>query len=498
MYGRFVGLDIGSDTVKITLVKRGLTDTDLSQIIHIKTPGSLEETLLEIKNIFTEKYLPKNDVAVSLPGNPISVRVLSFPFSDPKKIDQTYEFELENVSPFDLSDKVHGYYLVKRPEGSETIVCMSQKEDIRHLVDLCQSGGIDPKVITFAPLAFGALDSFLFGERPLVLIDIGASRMGFSLFDRGGIKRVRSSSKAGQFISEAISKNLGVSHDVAESRKREGFTGGRNRVLEEAMIPIVDEIRRTIQFFEIELGEEIKTIILSGGTSLMPGISDYLEEKLKKGVERFFIPDLGENNSVIFAQSFALATYGSALGRGKLNLRKGEFKYAGKDSELRRVFMVPALLLSLFILFSIYRTGARYFELRSEVEKLEAQTHAAVSEAFPNVKVIPRPMEFMEGEVKKVRDKLKLVEEIRGGPTPLDVLRDISASIPPNVKLTVSEVNFVDNKTVKMRGTSDSYDEVAKVEKALSGTGAFKQVIRESTETGVNNTVKFQMALVLK
>jgi hypothetical protein len=160
--------------------------------------------------------------------------------------------------------------------------------------------------------------------------------------------------------------------------------------------------------------------------------------------------------------------------------------------------MVPALLLSLFILFSIYRTGARYFELRSEVEKLEAQTHAAVSETFPNVKVIPRPMEFMEGEVKKVRDKLKLVEEIRGGPTPLDVLRDISASIPPNVKLTVSEVNFVDNKTVKMRGTSDSYDEVAKVEKALSGTGAFKQVIRESTETGVNNTVKFQMALVLK
>ncbi len=497
MYGRFVGLDIGADTIKITLVKRGLIDTDLSQIIQLKTPES-PQALSELKNIFVDKLLPKSEVAVSLPGNPISVRVLGFPFSDPKKIDQTYQYELENVSPFDLANKVHGYHLVKRSDGSEAIVCMSQKEDMKQLVDLCQLIGIDPKVITFAPIAYSALDRFLLEERPLVLIDIGASRTGFSLFDRGGIRRVRSSSKAGRFISETMSRILGSSHDVTESRKREGFKGSNNQALEEAITPVIDEIKRTVQFFEIELGEEIKTIILSGGASLLPGLSDYIEEKLKKRVKRFFIQDLGENNSVIFGESFALALYGSTLGKGKLNLRKGEFKYTGRDSELSKVFMIPALLLSLFILFSMYRAGARYFELRSEVKRMEAQTHAAAKEAFPGVKVIPKPMEFMESEVKKVRGRLKLVEEIRGGPTPLDVLRDISSNVPSNVKLTIDEVNFVDDKTVRMRGRSDSYDEVAKVEKALSEAGAFKHVVRESTETSVNNTVKFQMTLVLK
>jgi general secretion pathway protein L len=497
MYGRFVGLDIGADTIKITLVKRGLIDIDLSEIIQLRSPDSPQD-LSELKNIFTEKLLPKSDVAVSLPDNPISVRVLTFPFSDPKKIDQTYEFELENVSPFDLADKVHGYYLVKRSEGSEAIVCMSQKEDIKQLVDLCQSAGIDPKVITFAPIAIGALDGFLLEERPLVLIDIGASRMGFSLFDGTGMKRVRSSSKAGRLISEMMSRSLGISLDAAETRKREGFTGAKNQALEEAVAPVLDEIKRTIQFFEIEMEEEIRTIVLSGGTSLMPGITDYLEEKLKKRVKRFFIPDLGENNSSIFAESFALAIYGSSLSRGKLNLRKGEFKYTGRDSELRRVFMIPALLLSLFILFSIYRVGARYFELRSEVKNMETRIRAAVKETFPNVKLIPKPMEFMESEVKKARDRLKLVEEIRGGPTPLEVLRDISASIPLNVKLTIDEVNFVEDKTVRMRGRSDSYDEVAKVEKALSNAQAFKRVVRESTDKAINNTVKFQMTLVLK
>ncbi len=499
MYGRFVGLDVGSDTIKITLVKRGLRDTSLLQRIQLKSPDSPEKVSELLKGVFAEKFLPRSDVATSIPNNPVSIRVLSFPFSDSNKIDQIYEFELENVSPFDPAEKVHGYHLVKRGEGSEALVCMAEKEEIRGMISVYQSGEIDPKVITLAPLAFSALNGFLPEERPVVLINIGDSRMGFSLFDKGGIRRIRYSSRAGRHITETISKILGIPHDVAESKKREGFGRGKNQVVEEAMTPILDEIKRTVQFFEIELGEEeVKTIVLSGGTALMPGISDYFGERLKTSVKKLYIPDLGEIHSLIFAESFALAMYGSALGRGSLNLRKREFKYTGKDDELRKVFTMPALLLALFILFSIYGAGARYFELRGEVEKMEAQTRKAVMQMFPNVKVIPRPLEFMENETKKVRERLKLIEEIKGGPAPLDVLRDICASVPPGVKLTVDEFNFVDDKTVRMRGRSDSYDEVARIEKALSGTGVFKQVLRDSTDTAVNNTVKFQMTLVLK
>jgi type IV pilus assembly protein PilM len=498
MYGRFLGLDVGSDTIKITLVKRGLRDTSLLQRIQLKSPDSPEKVSELLKGVFAEKFLPRRDVATSIPNNPVSIRVLSFPFSDSNKIDQIYEFELENVSPFDPAEKVHGYHLVKCGDGSEALVCMAEKEDIRSLISTYQSGEIDPKIITLSPLAFSALNGFLPEERSLVLINIGDSRMSFSLFDKGGIRRIRYSSRAGRHITETISGTLGISHDAAESKKREGFGRGKNPVLEEAMTPILDEIKRTVQFFEIEIGEEVKTIVLSGGTALMPGISDYFKERLKKSVKKLYIADLGEVHSLVFAESFALAMYGSALGRGSLNLRKGEFKYAGKDDELRKVFMMPALLLALFILFSIYGAGARYFELRGEVEKMQAQAQKAVMQMFPNLKVVPRPVEFMDNETKKVRERLKLIEEIKGGLTPLDVLKDISASVPPSVKLTVDEFNFVDDKTVRMRGRSDSYDEVARIEKALSGTGAFKQVVRDSTDTAVNNTVKFQMTLVLK
>ena len=498
MFGRFVGLDIGFDTIKICLISRGLRDTKLIQKIRLKTPSTREQLSEDIGNLFTSNLLPQGDIASSLPNGPVSIRVLNFPFSDPSKIDQVYEFELENISPFDLSDKIHGYHIIKRGEGSEAIVCMFQREDMIKQLGVYQACGIDPKVVTYGPLASSALNSFIYEDRPLVLVDIGASKMGFTLFDEDGARRVRSSSKAGKFITENISRICGTSFQDAESRKQEGFSNPDTQVIKEAVSPVLEEIKRTIQFFELELKEEIKTILLSGGTANMPGINDFISGELKKYVRRLYIPDLGQEDSILFADSYALALYGSTLTRGSMNLRKGDFKYTGRDSELKKAFLIPALLFSLLIVFSIYRVGARYFQLREEVGKLEAQTRMAVIEMFPNVKVIPKPVAFMESEVGKLKEKLKLIEEIQGGPTPLDVLRDISRSIPTGTQLSVDEINFVDNSTVKMRGNCDSYDEVARIEKALSDSGSFKQVLRDSTDTAVNNAIKFQLTLVVK
>ncbi len=498
MYGKFVGLDIGSDAIKICLISRGLRDAKLLEKIQLKTPGTQEELYEALNRIFTENLLSKGDIASSFPNNPVSIRVLSFPFSDPNKIDQVYEFEIENVSPFDLGNKIHGYHFIKHGEGSEALVCMFEREDLKRRLEVFQASGIDPKVITYSPIASGALNNFIYEERPVVLVDIGASKMGFTLFDEDGIRRVRSTSKAGRSITEDISRVLGISFEEAESIKHKGFGSSDNHIMKEAISPVLDEIRRTVQFFELELKGDVKTILLSGGTALMPGITDYIGDELKKYVRRLEIPDLGAEDAPVFSGSYALALYGSSMARGSMNFRKGDYKYTGRDEELNRAFLIPALLLSILIVFSIYRVGARYFQLRGEAGRLEKQVRTAVVEVFPNVRAIPKPVAFMESEVGKLKEKLKLVEDIQGGPTPLDVMRDISRSIPTGAQLSVEELNFVDNNTVRMRGKSDTYDGVAKIEKALNDSGSFKQVLRDSTDTGVNNTIKFQMTLVLK
>src|SRR3989304_420497 len=196
MFGRFVGLDIGFDTIKICLISRGLRDTKLIQKIQLKTPSTREQLSGNINELFIDNLLPKRDMASSLPNNPVSIRVLNFPFSDPSKIDQVYEFELENISPFNLSDKIHGYHIIKRGEGSEAIVCMFQKEDMMHQLDVYQACGVDPKVVTYGPLAYSALNSFIYVVPSVIVVVTNNSFNWFhNMADCCG-SNIRSSSKA--------------------------------------------------------------------------------------------------------------------------------------------------------------------------------------------------------------------------------------------------------------------------------------------------------------
>ena len=491
MYGRFVGLDVGTDNVKVTLIKRGLRGTDILQSLKFSSSGSLQK-------VFNEFALPRSDISMSVTGLPVSIKVIKFPFFDARKIDQVIGFELEGVTTFDPQEKIFGYHLAKRDTEGEALVCMFEKENMNNLLDFCEKREINPKVVTYSPIALSSLDGFLTQQRPLLLIDMGSSKTTFSLFDDYGLRRVRSISKAGRLVTQNVSEILGIPYERAESIKHQGINGENNGAIIEAVQPVISEVKNTIKFFEHEIKGEIKTIIISGGGSQMPGLGNYLSEELGKEIKKLFIPELGVNDSPIFAGSFALALYGSSLKRGMVNLREGKYKYVGTDDELRRKFLLPAIIFLLIIMLSLYGAGSRYFQLKGIVKEKEDQIQARVKDVFPNVRVIPKPLTYLKSEVKKAAERLELLEGIVGRQTPLDVLKDISSSIPSNMALTVNEISFEGNNMVRMRGISRSYEEVAKIEETLSDSGKFDEVNRDKTSSSVNNTIKYEISMVLK
>lgn len=494
MYGRFVGLDIGSKDIKISLIKRGLRDIQLLQTIRTEISPSPEGDSDSLAEVFKAYSLPKGDIAASIFENPTSVRVINFPFSDPKKIDQVYEYELENLSTFDPKEKVHGYHLVKNTEGSEALVCVFEKEQVSDLIGSFNEHGIDPKIITYTPLAFSALDEFLPEERPLLLIDMGDNEISYTLFDDNGMRRVRSSTKPAQMFLSSLN-NIG---ELDQSQDFSHLEIGNGSGLEESFAPILGEIKKTIQFFELEVKENIKTIQISGSLSVIKGMSDFLKDSLNKDVKKLYIPDLGADKSPLYAKSYALALYGSSFKNGYLNFRKDEFKYAGVDHELRKVFAVPAILVGILILFLIYTSASSYYELKSNVDEMEAQIAKVVKDTFPDVKVIPKPILYMKSEVGKVREKLDMIEGVQGGQTPLDALKDISSSLPESLKLTVNEIKFESADKIKIQGVCGSYQEVAEIEEALNKSGMFETVTRNQTGNAKDGNTKFEISVVLK
>lgn len=496
MYGRFVGLDIGRKDIRVSLIKRGLRDVQLLQTISVERWPSADGDSDSLAEMFKAYSLPKGDIAASISETPTSFRVVNFPFSDPKKIDQVYEFELENISTFDPRDKFHGYHLVKNDAGSEALICVLEKDQVADLVESYNEHGIDPQIITYTPLALGALDEFVSSERPLLLIDLGDSEISYSLFDDNGIKRARSSTKSLETFLNNLYKNKEPDYNCDFSQLAIGSGDSEN--LEELFAPILSEIKKTIQFFELEVKNEIKSVEISGPLSLIGGLSEYLKDTLSKDVGKIYIPDIGADKSPLYAKSYALALYGSSFKSGYLNFRKGEFKYVGVDHELKKVFMVPGVLLGILILFLIYSSASSYYDLKGNVNEIEAQIAQVVKSTFPEAKVIPKPIGYMKSEVAKVREKLDLIEGVQGAQTPLDVLKDISRSLPENLKLTVNEIKFENSNTIRIQGVCGSYQEVAEIEKALTKSGIFETVTRNQTGNAIDGNTKFEISVVLK
>ena len=493
MYGRFVGLDIGSKDIRVSLIKRGLRDVQLLQTVTTERSTSPTGDSDSLAETFKAYSLPKGDVACSISENPKSFRVINFPFSDPKKVDQVYEFELENISTFDPKEKTHGYHLVKNDSGAEALVCVYEKEQVADLIESYNEHGIDPKIITYSPIAFGVLDEFVSEKRPLLLIDFGDNEISYSLFDSTGIRRVRSSTKLVQMFIDGLSQ---TDSNVDFSRISLGGEGSAQ--VEELFAPIVSEIKKTIQFFELELKDNIKSIEISGPLSVINGMSNYLGDALNKDVKKIYIPELGADKSPLYAKSYALALYGSSYRNGFLNFRKGEFKYVGVDHELRKILMVPGVLLAILLVFLIYTQASSYYELKSNVQDMETQVAQVVKSTFPGVQSIPKPIGYMKSEVGKVREKLDLIEGVQSAQTPLDALKDISTSLPDSLKLTVNEIKFENEKTIKIQGVCGSYQEVAEIEEALTKSGLFETVNRNQTGNAIDGKTKFEISVVLK
>ncbi|TFG77024.1 MAG: hypothetical protein E4H21_04685 [Thermodesulfobacteriales bacterium] len=496
MYGKFVGLDIGSKDIKISLIKRGLRDVQLLQTIRTEISSSPEGDSDSLSEVFKAYSLPKGDIAASIVQSPTSIRVVNFPFSDPKKIDQVYEYELENLATFDPRAKIHGYHLVKNGAGSEALVCVFEKNHVSELIGSFNEHGIDPKIITYTPLAFSALNEFLSSERPLLLIDLGDSEISYILFDENGIRRVRSSTKSVEMFLNKLNQIGEMDYYQDFSQLVIGNQDGSN--LEECFAPILSEIKKTVQFFELEVKVKIKTIEISGSLSLIRGMGDFLKDTLNKDVKKIYIPDLGADKSSLYAKSYALALYGSSFKNGYLNFRKDEFKYSGVDNEFRKVLMVPGILLGILILFLIYTSASSYYELKNNVDNIEAQIAQVVKDTFPEVKVIPKPILYMQSEVGKVREKLDLIEGVQGGQTPLDALRDISSSLPESLQLTVNDIKFESADKIKIQGVCGSYQEVAEIEEALEKSGMFETVTRDQTGNAQDGKTKFEISVVLK
>ena len=138
-----------------------------------------------------------------------------------------------------------------------------------------------------------ALIRSLVGKDPsrIMIVDVGFERTNITIVD-GGIPYLHRSIKAGgQNVTAMIAKQMSLPMDQAEQAKLDMALGVPKDqippVLREAMMPILHEIRYSLELYGQQLFHEnstVEKIILTGGSALIPQLDPFLTEALNMNV----------------------------------------------------------------------------------------------------------------------------------------------------------------------------------------------------------------------
>ncbi|MBN2054962.1 type IV pilus assembly protein PilM [bacterium] len=306
---QFVGLDIGSSSVKAVVLKEGakgswsLLNLGIEQLPpEVIVDGTVMDTTVvvdAIRRLFISQKIKSKYVVISVSGHSVIVKKISLPQMSKEELEESIQWEAEQYIPFDIEDVNIDFHLMENFEESassemDVILVAVKKDKINDYVGLVRQAGLLPIIVD--------VDGFaLYNEYELnteqenanvALIDIGASVMNINIHQAGVHMLYRDITIGGNQYTDAIQKELNVSYEQAESLKMGEEVKG---IHPDDVLGIIDsvnedvtlEIQRSFDYFKAtSQNANIDRVVLTGGCSKVKGLEQFLQEKLGTAVVR--------------------------------------------------------------------------------------------------------------------------------------------------------------------------------------------------------------------
>lgn len=302
------GLDIGHDTMRVMqfdmtrhtphLRGYGAVTFDPNAIVDgvIVRPELIAKAGL---NLFKKDLIgdiSTNRVAVSLPANRAFTRAVRLPLMEEKDIAEAVQTETEQFIPAHVEDMYIDYTkLNEDEEGMEVFVVAIPKKIVDSYLVLTRMMGLEAVMLD---TAIGASAQLFAQDKqsdiPSVLVDFGAQNTDLTIYNHGLVV-TGTVSFGGDDITASIVRTLGVTPREAIMLKSKYGLSQSNvqkqmiSAVELSLEQLMKEIRRTIRYYEQRYTKEppIGQIVLMGGGANMPGLADYLTERLRLPVRAF-------------------------------------------------------------------------------------------------------------------------------------------------------------------------------------------------------------------
>ena len=310
-----VGLDIGSSAVKAVELKPvGKSFRVVGYGAEPVPPDAIVDGAIidgaavadAIRRLFDSRGIKTRDVAASLSGTAVIVKKITVPPMSQAELDESIAWEAEQYVPFDIQDVNIDYQVISgAPDGKtqpaagagmDVLLVAAKKEKIADYTGVIQQAGCSPLVVDVDAFALQNCYEANYGVEAgavVALVNAGASATNVNVISGEQSLFTRDISIGGNAYTEALQKELHVSHDSAEQIKKGGAADGidfehARPVIRAVTENVLLEIQKTFDFFRGTTGtDHIDRIVISGGTARIDGFSEMLGERFEAQIEEF-------------------------------------------------------------------------------------------------------------------------------------------------------------------------------------------------------------------
>lgn len=329
----YLGIDFDSNSVKLVelrndngrprLVTYGYVDIEIDKSVGSK--DSITETSKLIRSVCAQAKTTTTKVITALPAFSVFSSILNLPTMSKKDLASAVKWEAKKVIPLPLEDMILDWKLLDDTNGtvmpgqkkmdvpeenidpsengetkkgfmkisankskkhSRILLTAAPKDLVKRYIDVFKNSGLN--LLSLDTESFALIRSLVGNDKsPLMLVDIGSVVTNISVVANNVPILNRSIDVGGLTITKSIANSLNVSlsraeqfkYDIGMNPDRVG-QGSVPKTIETTLTPIVDELRYSLNIYKSQGQKSIEKIILTGGSSLLLNLADYLSSVL--------------------------------------------------------------------------------------------------------------------------------------------------------------------------------------------------------------------------
>jgi len=339
----YLGIDFDNNSVKVVelknengrprLVTYGYIDRKIEREKIDSSRADHSETAKVIKHVCRKAKTTTTKVITALPAYSVFSSVLNLPVAAKKDLASAVKWEAKKVIPLPVEDMILDWKVLQDfadpnstgngldngngenaqlPSGfndlkkrnflkidserkgvyTKVLLTAAPKDLVKRYIGIFKAAGLN--LLSLDTESFALVRS-LVGNDPsaLMIIDIGSVVTNISVVVNGIPILNRSLDIGGLTITQAIANSLNITleraeqfkYDIGISPDKQG-QGSIPQTIESTITPIADELKYSLNLYKNQGQKPIEKIILTGGSSLLLNLPDYLAKMVNLKVYR--------------------------------------------------------------------------------------------------------------------------------------------------------------------------------------------------------------------